>query len=98
MLFPKLAGASKTMTPSPVTRNADCHPLSDMTYTPPPPLLTAYPILESISQKIAFTAGQTGPYFCRLSYEDCAKPCLQPTAQSPTNTFIVFILAHHHAS
>src|SRR5271155_2884663 len=36
-LFPKLAGASNTMTPSSVTRNADCHPLSEMTYTPPIP-------------------------------------------------------------
>jgi hypothetical protein len=29
--LPKLAGASKTMTPSSVTRNADCHLLSETT-------------------------------------------------------------------
>src|SRR5260370_42251790 len=72
MLFPKLAGASKTMTPSSVTRKADCHPLSEMTYTPPPTLLTAYPSLESICQKSALTEGKMGTYVRKSSVEDGA--------------------------
>src|SRR6266852_711002 len=79
MLFPKLDGASKTMTPSSVTRNADCHPLSEITYTPPPTLLTAYPSFGSICQKFAFTEGKTGTYFCKfsgeLTCEDRAETC-----------------------
>src|SRR5260370_36947795 len=93
MLFPKLAGASKTTTPSSVTRKADCHPLSDMTYTPPPTLLTAYPSLGSISQKLAFTEGKTGTYFSRSSYDDCTHTLQPRTAQSAKNAMSVFILS-----
>ena len=52
--------ASKTMTPSSVTRKADCHPLSEMTYMPPPKLFTAYPMAGSIFQNFAFTESKTG--------------------------------------
>jgi hypothetical protein len=57
MLFPNDSGASKTTTPSSVTRNADCHMLSDTTYTPPPTSLNAHPSCGSISKKFARTEG-----------------------------------------
>src|SRR5262245_57143992 len=81
MLFPKLSGASKTITPASVTRNADCHPLSDMTYTPPPTSFTAYPSLGSISQKLALTEGRMGAY--------CFRPsgvCVDWARQGPERT------------
>src|SRR5713226_638842 len=97
MLFPKLAGASKTMTPSSVTRKADCHPLSEMTYTPPPTLLTAYPSLGSICQKLAFTEGKTETYFCKFSGEssrgDWAETSPLKTVTSIQRYMTVFILS-----
>src|SRR5713101_7828068 len=92
ILFPKLAGASRTMTPSSVTRKADCHPLSEMTYTPPPTFLTAYPSLGSICQKLAFTEGKTGTYFFRSSCEDCAEARLPRTVQSIKKETSVFMI------
>src|SRR5258708_16352706 len=92
ILFPKLAGASKTMTPSSVTRKADCHPLSEMTYTPPPTLLTAYPSLGSICQKLAFTEGKTGTYFCKSSVEDWADAWATRAVQSANKEKSVFMI------
>src|SRR4051794_38018338 len=85
MFFPKLAGASNTITPSFVTRNADCQPLSEMTYTPPPTLLTAYPSFGSICQKRAFVAGNTGTYFFKSPGADWAEIIVLATASIETH-------------
>src|ERR1700744_5561576 len=84
MLLPKLSGASKTITPSSITRKADCHMLSETTYTPPPTLFTAYPSFGSTSKKLARTDGNTGTYSFSPSAVcvDCATPLPQRTAVS----------------
>src|SRR6266852_5639072 len=91
ILFPKLAGASKTMTPSSVTRNADCHPLSEITYTPPPKFFTAYPTAGSIFQNFAFTEGKTGTYSFKDSCDVWAETW-PPQAAASSNANINFVI------